>query len=206
MKKQYGFHMDTAKCTGCKTCQVACKAKNNSPAGVSFRRVYEYSGGSWQQNANNTWNQDVFAYYVSISCNHCENPICVKSCPTTAMHKSENGLVLVDHSKCVGCRYCEWSCPYGAPQYNPEIEQMTKCDGCIDRMEKEKKPLCIISCPLRALDFDTVENLHIKYGTLAGVAPLPTPDLTTPHLVLTASRHARPVTSKDGHVLNKKEV
>lgn len=206
MNKQFGFHVDISKCTGCKTCQVACKSLKGSPAGVSFRRVYEYAGGTWQDNGGNTWRQDVFAYYVSISCNHCENPICVRSCPTTAMHKNADGLVSVDHSKCVGCRYCEWSCPYGAPQYDPEIRQMTKCDGCAERLAKGEKPLCVVSCPLRALDFGPIDKLRAKYGPVAAVAPLPQASLTGPHLVVTGSRHARPVNNKDGAVLNKKEI
>jgi anaerobic dimethyl sulfoxide reductase subunit B (iron-sulfur subunit) len=206
MKKQYGFHVNVSKCTGCKTCQVACKSFKDTPASVSFRRVYEYAGGTWQDNGDNTWQQNVFAYYVSISCNHCENPICVRSCPTTAMHKSEDNLISVDHDKCIGCRYCEWACPYGSPQFNPVIRQMTKCDGCIDRVRHNKKPLCVMSCPLRALDFGPIETLRAKYGKVAAIAPLPHGSLSDPNLVITGNAQTRPVNSKDGAVLNRKEV
>lgn len=206
MNNPLGFYVDVSKCTGCKTCQVACKGKKLSPEGVSFRRVYEYTGGSWQDNGDGTWRQDVFAYYVSISCNHCENPICVRSCPTTAMHRTAEGLVTVDHNKCVGCRYCEWACPYAAPQFDPERKQMTKCDGCLDRLAQGEQPLCVVSCPLRALDFGPIDDLRKKYGAIAGIAPLPSAALTHPRLVITGSRHARPSDSKDGSVLNKKEI
>lgn len=206
MKQQYGFHVDVSKCTGCKTCQVACKALNESPPGVSYRRVYEYAGGGWKDNGDGTWGNDVFAYYVSVSCNHCEDPLCVRSCPTTAMHKDENNLVSVDHDKCVGCRYCEWACPYGAPQYNAAMGQMTKCDGCSARLARGEKPLCVAACPLRALDFGPIEELRSKYGQTAAIAPLPVATLTRPNLVITPGKHARPVASKDGVVLNKKEV
>lgn len=206
MKQQYGFHVDVSRCTGCKTCQVACKALHESPQGVSYRRVYEYAGGGWKDNGDGTWGNDVFAYYVSVSCNHCEDPLCVRSCPTTAMHKDENNLVRVDHDKCVGCRYCEWACPYGAPQYNAALGQMTKCDGCSERLARGEKPLCVAACPLRALDFGPIEELRAKYGNTAAVAPLPLAAMTRPNLVITPGRHARPVDSKDGAVLNRKEV
>ena len=127
---QYGFYVDTSKCTGCKTCQISCKDDNDLPVGVNWRRVYEYGGGDWLQHEDGTFTNDVFTYYMSISCNHCAQPACTKACPTGAMHKREqDGLVTVDANVCVGCRYCEMACPYGAPQYNPEKKHMTKCDG-----------------------------------------------------------------------------
>ena len=108
---QLGFYFDQTLCNGCKACQIACKDKHDTPIGVNWRRVVEYSGGTWNVNPDGTFNQDVFTYYTSISCNHCENPICVQVCPTTAMHKEEGGIVKVDPTKCVGCRFCEWACP-----------------------------------------------------------------------------------------------
>ncbi|MDY0274006.1 MAG: DMSO/selenate family reductase complex B subunit [Desulfomicrobium sp.] len=206
MKEEYGFHVDVAKCTGCKTCQVACRSLKESETSKFYRRVYEYTGGHWQENNDKTWHQDVFAYYVSISCNHCQDPICVRVCPTTAMHKdAETGLVLVDHKKCIGCRYCEWACPYGAPQFDPEQGQMTKCDGCIDRLARGEQAMCVTACPLRALDFGPIAELREKYGSVDEIAPLPEKKHTRPHLVITGGRHARPALSKDGAVLNKKE-
>ena len=96
MLKHPAFHIDVATCTGCKTCMIACKDKNDLADGVRWRRVSEYAGGGWVRRADNTLTQDVFAYYVSVACNHCDEPICVSVCPTTAMHKDESGIVLVD--------------------------------------------------------------------------------------------------------------
>ncbi|WP_263078192.1 dimethylsulfoxide reductase subunit B [Endozoicomonas sp. Mp262] len=204
---QLGFYVDTSKCTGCKTCQLSCKDENDLNVGVNWRRVYEYGGGSWIKNDDGTFHQDVFAYYASISCNHCAKPACTKACPTGAMHKRDkDGLVVVDTDVCVGCRYCEMACPYGAPQFNAEKKHMTKCDGCYDRVEEGKKPICIESCPLRALDFGPIDELRAKYGTKADIAPLPDPAMTQPSLVIKASRHARPSGDTTGRIMNTKEV
>ncbi|MRE47165.1 4Fe-4S dicluster domain-containing protein, partial [Escherichia coli] len=90
---------------------------------------------------------------------------------TGAMHKREqDGLVVVDQSVCVGCRYCELRCPYGAPQYDEKKHLMSKCDGCYERVEKGMKPVCVESCPQRALDFDDINILRERHGNISGIA------------------------------------
>ncbi|KFS84643.1 dimethyl sulfoxide reductase, partial [Salmonella enterica subsp. enterica serovar Bareilly str. CFSAN000232] len=116
--------MDSSRCTGCKTCELACKDYKDLTPDVSFRRIYEYAGGDWQED-NGVWHQNVFAYYLSISCNHCEDPACTKVCPSGAMHKRDDGFVVVNEEVCIGCRYCHMACPYGAPQYNAAKGHMT---------------------------------------------------------------------------------
>ncbi|MEB8485244.1 dimethyl sulfoxide reductase subunit B, partial [Salmonella enterica subsp. enterica serovar Virginia] len=91
MTTQYGFFIDSSRCTGCKTCELACKDYKDLTPDVSFRRIYEYAGGDWQED-NGVWHQNVFAYYLSISCNHCEDPACTKVCPSGAMHKRNGGI------------------------------------------------------------------------------------------------------------------
>ncbi len=110
MSTQYGFYIDSSRCTGCKTCELACKDFKNLSPEVNFRRIYEYAGGDWTEQ-DGVYTQNVFAYYLSISCNHCDDPACVKVCPSGAMHKREDGFVVVNEEVCIGCRYCHMACP-----------------------------------------------------------------------------------------------
>ena len=205
MAVELGFHFDQTLCNGCKACSVACKDKHDLPVGVTWRRVAEYSGGTWQRDGN-TVVPNVFSYYTSIACNHCEDPICVRVCPTTAMHVNEDGTVSVDQEKCVGCRYCEWSCPYSAPQFDAESGHMSKCDLCADYRAEGKDPACVSACPSRALSYGPIEELRAEHGDLAGVEPLPDPAITRPRLVITPHRDAQPSGSGTGSVANPEEL
>lgn len=193
--KQLGFYIDSSRCSGCKTCQVSCKDKNNIDVGRKFRRVYEYGGGSWAKDQDGAWTNQTFAYYLSVACNHCDNPTCVTGCPTGAMHKREdNGLVLVDQEQCIGCQYCAMRCPYGAPQYDADKKVMSKCDGCIDRLEQGLNPTCVDSCPQRAIEFGDINELRAKYGNERDIAPLPDSRLTSPNLIVRS--HSNAVSNK----------
>lgn len=153
----YAFTFDASACTGCKACQIACKDKNNLPVGVLWRRVFEVSGGSWHKEGE-AWTTDVFAYNLSIACNHCVHPKCAGVCPTDAYVQRADGIVYIDESKCMGCGYCAWACPYAVPQYNPERGRMTKCNFCLDELEQGKPPACVAACPMRVLNFTVVSD------------------------------------------------
>ncbi|TCP91151.1 anaerobic dimethyl sulfoxide reductase subunit B (iron-sulfur subunit) [Cricetibacter osteomyelitidis] len=204
--EQHGFYFDSSRCTGCKTCEMACKDYKDLDVDVNFRRIYEYVGGDWLQQPNGCWSQNVFAYYTSISCNHCSDPACTKVCPTGAMHKNEDGFVIVDESICIGCRYCHMACPYDAPQYDAHKGHMTKCDGCYSRVKAGQKPICVESCPLRALDFAPITELREKYSDMAAIAPLPDPSFTKPNLVIKPNKNSKPVGDQSGFLGNPREV
>ncbi len=151
----YAFTFDASACTGCKACQVACKDKNNLPVGVLWRRVFEVSGGGWQKE-DAAWASNVFAYNLSIACNHCVHPKCAGVCPTNAYVQREDGIVYIDGTKCMGCGYCAWACPYNVPQYNPDLGRMTKCNFCMDELDQGKPPACVAACPMRVLNYAVI--------------------------------------------------
>lgn len=91
------------------------------------------------------------------------------------MTKREDGTVYVDETKCVGCRYCQWACPYGAPQMNTSTGHMSKCDPCYDYRDTGQNPACVDACPSRALNWGPIDELREAHGDQAGIAPLPRP-------------------------------
>jgi anaerobic dimethyl sulfoxide reductase subunit B (iron-sulfur subunit) len=206
MLKRPAFYVNIDRCTGCKTCMIACIDKNDLPPSVLWRRVSEYVGGGWARQAEGGYTQNIFGYYLSISCNHCESPACVSSCPTTAMHKDEYGIVSVDPSKCIGCRYCEGACPYSAPQFNAELGKMTKCDFCRDYLEHGKSPACVAACPNRLLEFGEYGDLVAAHGAAEHISPLPATSITQPNLVISPSRHAQPIGSHEGTIRNPQKA
>jgi DMSO reductase iron-sulfur subunit len=199
------FYIDSSTCSGCKACQAACKDKNGLEVGRLFRRVYEVTGGEWIP-AGPAWTNSVFAYYLSVACNHCARPICLGVCPAGAIDQRPDGIVWIDPDKCLGCKYCSFACPYGAPQYNEAAGVMTKCDFCKDEIDAARPPACVAACPMRALDYGPLEDLQAKYGRLAGVFPMPEPALTEPSIVITPHRQAQPPGSPAAEVENREEV
>lgn len=187
---QYAFYIDTSACSGCKACQVACKDNNRLPLGINWRRVVEVSGGGWVQTGA-AWLSSVYAYNISIACNHCERPICMEVCPAKAIYKRPDGIVLIDSKKCLGCRYCAWACPYGALQYDPAQGKMTKCDFCVDQIEQNLPPTCVAACPLRAIEYGELSELEARHGELVPIKPLPDNALTEPALLLTPHQDAQ---------------
>lgn len=189
MSKQYGFYIDESLCSGCNACALACKDKNNLDDDRFFRTVSEHVNGH-VNNAGPAFLQNVRAYWVSLACNHCSEPRCVKGCPTGAMHKDENGIVSVDPDLCVGCRYCTWNCPYHAPKYNAAAGKMSKCDLCKDLLARGEEPACVAACPLGLIKVGPIEELRAKYGSNARLACLPDPSLTHPNIVIKPHKDA----------------
>ena len=204
---QYGFHFDGTRCTGCKTCVLACKDKNDLPNDINFRNVHEFGGGSWKQDASGCWTTDAFTYHVSVACNHCDAPACMETCPQGAIGKDEaTGEVFSDPEMCIGCGTCANSCPYGAPKVDATKKKSVKCDMCADRVAAGKQPVCVEACPLRALDFGKIDDLRAKYGTGAEVAPLPAASETKPNLVITLPVNAKKVGDTSGDEQNPREI
>lgn len=206
MAKQLAFYVDMASCTGCKACQVACKDKNNLPAGNKWRRVFQYEGGEWIEQDGQMVPSSVYAYFVSSACMHCANPICAQVCPAGAISKNADGMVLIDQDKCIGCRYCSWACPYGAPQFNEEKGVMSKCTMCVDLVSKGENPACVDGCPYRALEFGELSDLQAKHGTFNAPAPLPDPSITHPSVVYGPNKVTKSSGDTSGLLKNLEEL
>lgn len=167
--KKLGLIIDLDICVGCHACAVACKEWNDGgrfgplpdedpyggePLGVWFNRVHTYEVESKEEN------KPAMTVHFPRSCLHCETPDCVTVCPTGASYKrAEDGIVLVDDDKCIGCKLCSWACPYGAREYSVVRGVMQKCTLCVDRIynesfeEYDRQPACVMACPTRARHF-----------------------------------------------------
>lgn len=188
MANQYGFYVDQQHCIGCFTCQIACKDKNDLPAGVRWRKVHEFEGGDTLED-NGVYRSNMFAYWLPLACNHCEKPKCVENCPAGALYKREtDGIVLLDQDKCIGCGYCVWSCPYEVPQLVNNTS--SKCNFCVDLLEQGKNPACVDACIMRVLKYGPVDELRAKYGDVDEVKGMPSADITRPSLVITPHKQA----------------
>lgn len=198
---RYAFTFDSTACSGCKACQAACKDKHNLPVGMLWRRVYEVAGGGWLQR-DAAWVSDVFAYNLSLACNHCERPICAEVCPANAYTIRPDGLVLLDTTKCLGCKYCSWACPYGAPQYDERAGHMTKCTFCVDNLEAGQPPACVAACPMRVLDVADRSSATVT----PPVYPLPDARVTEPALRLKPHAAASRATPESARVRNWEEI
>ena len=137
-----GFKLDLGRCVGCGACVLGCRIENQLPTGVSWRRVLQVNrprigGGP--------------TYHLSVACHHCENPPCVRGCPSGALEKRPDGLVLLESDRCIGCRYCEMACPFMALSYDTRAGVMTKCHLCHHRLAQGLAPACVEACPTGAL-------------------------------------------------------
>lgn len=143
------FTFNKNQCVGCEACVVACMNENEFQPAGHWKKVYA---------TNTSHFPNLPLYYLSLSCNHCDEAPCMLNCPARAYYRdSGTGAVLHDASKCIGCKLCTWACPYDAPLYNPRSGIIEKCTFCSHRIEEELKPACATLCPTGALDFTRQE-------------------------------------------------
>lgn len=205
MIRQYAFFVDSDACSGCRTCQVACKDAHDLRAGLSWRRVFEVTAGGWQRR-HGAWVADVAAYYLSVACHHCQTPVCAQQCATDAIGKRPDGVVLIDDSRCTKCRKCEHDCPYGAIRWDSAAGVPRKCTFCVDRLDAGQAPVCVTACPNRALGYGEREDLARRPGTTSQVFPLPDAALAGPALVVAPHRRAAEMADRAPAVANWEEV
>lgn len=201
-KRKLGLVIDLDTCVGCHACATSCKEWNaggiagpltdehaygKDPHGVWFNRVHSYevdATGERETGSVGDLPQPAMTLHFPRSCLHCETPACVTVCPTGASYKrAEDGIVLVDEDKCIGCKLCSWACPYGAREYSQVEGVMKKCTLCVDRIyndnldESERQPACVQACPTRARHFgdlgDPESDVSKLVAERGGVALLP---------------------------------
>lgn len=173
---RYGMVVDLKRCYGCNACTIACKQKNGTPKGVFWCKVYATESGQYPHARRE---------YKPALCMHCADAPCVDACPTGASYKREDGIVLVDQAKCIGCRYCLVSCPYDARYFDfgaeggyfPGLEPnpyeqaqaskhkkgtVNKCTLCYDRIEEGGIPACAQTCPTKARIFGDLDDPELQ--------------------------------------------
>jgi anaerobic dimethyl sulfoxide reductase subunit B (iron-sulfur subunit) len=176
---QYGFFFDQSRCTDCRACVISCRDWNNiSPGLLKWGRMFQWEKGTWP---------NVRLHYLFAPCYHCENPVCVDAA-NGAMYKEEKyGAVLIDPdmAKSVDLRKANEACPYGAISFDSDAmdAMASKCTMCIDRLEQNQLPVCVESCPQRALDFGPLTDIIQKYGNVRQLEDMPSPDLAKPAIV-----------------------
>lgn len=149
---RYVMVMDQRRCIGCQSCTVACRTWNDLPIDIMYNPVVSEGVKGEFPNCHLT--------FTPLICMHCENPPCTICCPTGASHQNEDGVVWVEPEKCMGCKVCINSCPYGARDTNEEEGFARKCTFCKERREEEPGalPYCVQSCHQKARIFGDLDD------------------------------------------------
>ncbi len=151
-----GFVFDHNKCLNCNACSAACILENGWT--VQPRKIYTYNS------------EAEFLFPVinlSLACNHCESAVCMSGCPTSAYSRDAvTGAIILDEMKCIGCKYCQWNCPYDAPKYDSLSGVISKCHLCYSGFTEGRNPACSSACPTGALRFELLkdENFDNHYS------------------------------------------
>lgn len=166
-----GVLVDTTVCIGCRSCEYACRTAHGLPSPpletYEDKSVFSAmrrpdSGALTVVNEYPNPAKSDLPFYVKVQCMHCDHPACVSACIVGAFSKEENGSVIWDTDKCIGCRYCMVACPFQIPSFeydkaiHPEIR---KCDFCITRTQQGSLPACVEACPVEALTFGPREEV-----------------------------------------------
>jgi tetrathionate reductase subunit B len=154
-QRRLAIVIDSRKCINCKACSVACRAQHAVPLGHSRNWLNEETRGTFPR---------LLATSEPEQCHHCEHPACVRVCPTGASYQRSDGIVAVNESDCVGCRYCVLACPYEARFFREDKGVVEKCDLCAERIDRGEMPACVETCPGKVR---VLGDIHDAGGELA---------------------------------------
>ena len=184
---EFAFIIDVNKCIGCGSCCVADKKEYNVPDGVARTWIERYvitedgeviidspDGGLNGFNEKIKTNKKIRdSFFLPKLCNMCEDPACVQVCPAGATFKTDDGFVLIDYKRCVGCMYCIQACPYGSRFLNEHTHTADKCTWCFHRVKKGLLPACVNACPTGARKFGDLKDKNSEvYKIVNSGAPL----------------------------------
>jgi len=166
---RWGMVIDVARCVGCHACTIACKSENESPADAFYAPVIEYEAGTYP---------DAQMNYLPILCNHCEDAPCLTACPSGALTRRDDGIVLADEDVCIGSRACMTACPYGAlhlfagEEGEMRTEHARTEPTVSDRRARERHQVGTVSkCTYCSHKID----FGLEHGLTPGIDPLATP-------------------------------
>jgi Fe-S-cluster-containing dehydrogenase component len=148
MVKEYGVVVDLERCIGCRTCTIACKAEHGIEIGSGIR--VETVGGPHEDTPTGKYPK-LSMTFTPVACMHCKRPPCLDVCPTQAIYKRADGIVLIDEGKCNGCQECLPACPYGALVFDSKLGPPRKCDLCFERLDQGFPPFCALCCSEQAI-------------------------------------------------------
>jgi formate dehydrogenase iron-sulfur subunit len=157
---KFGFLIDASLCIDCRACLVACSVENN--VSMKHTRIW----------INETGVRGIFPelerYSAPFHCMHCVDPSCVSACTVGALKQNEDGIVVYDQDRCIGCRYCMYACPFEVPHFEWEkrLALIVKCDLCLNRLADNGIPACAATCPTGAIQFggwqEMLELAHVR--------------------------------------------
>jgi DMSO reductase iron-sulfur subunit len=183
MSTQLAFVIDLKRCIGCDTCVIGCKVEHGVAPGEFRLRVLDSHNSTDFERPQGSY-PNLSQYWVPTMCHHCRDAPCVKACPANSLwRREEDGLVMLDADKCIGCRRCEEACPYDALWFHEETGTADKCDMCANRIARGEKPSCALVCPTRAIHHGDINDPASKVAQLLA---------TREHKVLSEGAGARP--------------
>jgi formate dehydrogenase iron-sulfur subunit len=155
-KGKYGFLIDASLCIDCRSCLVACSTENN--VSMTSTRIWMKETGVQGLFPN------LSRYSAPFHCMHCDDPSCVSACTVGALQRNEDGIVVYDAKRCIGCRYCMYACPFGVPNMDlgEQLPLIVKCDMCEERLEEGLQPACAATCLTGAISFGIREEMLEK--------------------------------------------